>query len=284
VRTRRFSSAPTGNVNAVPLPSPSTDSTCLITGASSGIGTELARALARRGHGLTLVARRQERLNELAGELKDEYGVRIETISSDVGDPAARDSLAREIEERGLSVTILCNNAGFGSGKSFVTLEREKEVEIIRVNCEAVVDLCGRYAPSMAERGEGAILNVASTAAFQPLPNQATYASSKAMVLSFSEALHQELKQSGVTVTALCPGPVKTEFAEVAGIGAAERTPSFLWASAQDVAETAVKGLDSGERVVIPGAINEVGAVVGRFTPRALFLRAAARFYPVGRD
>src|SRR5436309_3651489 len=125
----------------MPLPSPSTDSPCLITGASSGIGTELAKALARRGHGVTLVARRQERLNELAGELKDEYGVRVETIASDVGDPTARDSLAREIEERGLSVTVLCNNAGFGSGKPFVTLEREKEVEIVRVNCEAIVDL-----------------------------------------------------------------------------------------------------------------------------------------------
>jgi uncharacterized protein len=268
----------------MPLPSPSTDSTCLITGASSGIGTELAKALARRGHGVTLVARRQERLHELAGELKDEYGVRVETIASDVGDPTARDSLAREIEERGLSVTVLCNNAGFGSGKPFVTLEREKEVEIVRVNCEAIVDLCGRYAPAMADRAEGAILNVASTAAFQPLPNQATYAASKALVLSFSEALHQELKASGVTVTALCPGPVKTEFAEVAGIGAADSTPSFLWASAENVAESAISALGKGERVVIPGAINEVGAVVGRFTPRALFLRAAARFYPVGKD
>jgi uncharacterized protein len=268
----------------MPLPAPSTDSTCLITGASSGIGTELAKALARRGHGLTLVARRQERLNELAGELNDESGVRVETIASDVGDSTARDSLASEIEERGLSVTVLCNNAGFGSGKPFVTLEREKEVEIVRVNCEAIIDLCGRYAPAMADRAEGAILNVASTAAFQPLPNQATYAASKALVLSFSEALHQELKPSGVTVTALCPGPVKTEFAEVAGIGAADSTPSFLWASAEDVAESAITALDKGERVLIPGAINEVGAVVGRFTPRALFLRAAARFYPVGRD
>ncbi|MBV9311917.1 MAG: SDR family oxidoreductase [Solirubrobacterales bacterium] len=266
------------------LPSPSPDATCLITGASSGIGTELAHALARRGHGLTLVARRQERLEELAGKLGDEFGVRVETVASDVGEPKARDSLARELEEKGLTVSVLCNNAGFGSGKPFITLDREREVEIIRVNCEAIIDLCGRYAPPMAERGEGAILNVASTAAFQPLPNQATYASSKAMVLSFSESLHQELKPKGVTVTALCPGPVKTEFAEVAGIAAADSTPSFIWASAEDVAESAVKGLDSGERVVIPGAINEVGAVVGRFTPRALFLRAAARFYPVGRD
>ena len=267
----------------VSLPSPSPDSTALITGASAGIGTELARALARRGHGVVLVARREERLNELAGELKDKHGVRVETISTDVGDPAARDSLVKQIEQRGLTVSVLCNNAGFGSGKPFITLDREREVEIIRVNCEAVVDLCARYAPAMVERNQGAILNVASTAAFQPLPNQATYASSKAQVLAFSEALHQELKPAGVTVTALCPGPVKTEFAEVAGIGA-EDTPSFIWASAEDVAESAVNGLDKGGRVVIPGAINEAGALVGRYTPRGLFLRAAARFYPVGKD
>jgi short-subunit dehydrogenase len=156
---------------------------------------------------------------------------------------------------------------------------------LIRLNCEAVVDLCGRYAPAMAQRGRGAILNVASTAGFQPLPGQATYAASKALVLSFTEALHQELAPACVAVSALCPGPVKTEFVEVAGLeGITDKTPSFVWASADAVAEAGVRGLEQNRRVVIPGAVNEVGALVGRHAPRGLFLRAAARFYPAGRD
>jgi uncharacterized protein len=267
------------------LPPPSPDSTALITGASAGIGAELARSLARRGFGLVLAARRRERLEELAGELSDAHGVRVVVAVCDVGQASARDELVSQIAELGLRVEVLCNNAGYGSGKPFIALEREREVEMVRVNCEAVIDLCGRFAPAMAKRGQGAILNVASTAAFQPLPGQSTYAATKAMVLSFSEALHQELRGAGVVVTTLCPGPVRTEFAEVAGIDAlGDRTPSFLWADAGAVAEAGVGGLERGERVVVPGAINEVGAMFGRYTPRWLFLRAAGRFYPVGRD
>jgi short-subunit dehydrogenase len=137
----------------------------------------------------------------------------------------------------------------------------------------------------MVKRGRGAILNVASTAAFQPLPGQAAYAASKALVLSFSESLHQELAKKGVAVTALCPGPVRTEFTEVAGIAEVEdATPSFVWGDAADVAEAGVQGLESGRRVVIPGVLNRVTALTGSYTPRALLLRAAARFYPAGRD
>jgi short-subunit dehydrogenase len=267
------------------LPSPSAERTALITGASAGIGVELARALARRGHGLTLVARRRERLEELASELSSDHDVRVEFFCADVGVGSERDELAAELDRRRLQVAVLVNNAGFGSGKRFISLDREREVEMVQVNCEAVVDLCGRYAPAMAQQGEGAILNVASTAAFQPLPGQATYAATKAMVLSFTESLHQELREHGLSVTALCPGPVKTEFTSVAGMDSIDDSlPGFLWASAAEVAESAVGGLDSGDRVVIPGAINGVGAVLGRFTPRAFLLRAAGRFYPVGRE
>jgi short-subunit dehydrogenase len=266
------------------LPPPVPESTCLITGASSGIGSELARELARRGHGVTLVARRQDRLEDLAAELRSAFDVRVEVRGCDLGDSGARARLGQTLEELGLTVEVLCNNAGFGSGAPFVSLERERELEMLRVNCEAVVDLCGRYAPAMLTRGRGAILNVASTAAFQPLPGQATYAASKAMVLSFTEALHQELSSSGVAVTALCPGPVRTEFAEAAGMtGVEAATPKFVWATAPHVAQAAVRGLERNERVVIPGAINELGAIVGRHAPRGLFLRAASRFYPVGR-
>jgi short-subunit dehydrogenase len=156
---------------------------------------------------------------------------------------------------------------------------------MLRLNCEAVVDLCGRYAPAMVGRGRGAILNVASTAGFQPLPRQSAYAASKALVLSFTEALHQELAPSGVAVTALCPGPVKTEFVAVAGLeGVTETTPSFVWATAEEVAEDGVQGLERNRRVVVPGAFNKVGAITGQHAPRGLFLRAAARFYPAGRE
>ena len=269
----------------VPLPPPSPDSTSLVTGASSGIGVELARALARRGHGVTLVARRKERLEQLAAELGVGHRVRIEVIAGDLGDGAGRDLLVAELETRELTVEVLCNNAGFGSAAPFIRLERERELEMMRLNCEALVDLCARYAPAMVGRGRGAILNVGSTAAFQPLPGQSTYAATKAMVLSFTEAIHQELTPSGVTVTALCPGPVRTEFAHVAGLDAlSETTPSFLWADAEAVAEAGLSGLEHGRRVVIPGAINRVGAMTGRHTPRSLFLRAAARLYPAGRE
>jgi len=267
------------------LPAPAAGSTCLITGASAGIGVELARTLARRGHGLTLAARRLERLEQLAAELADEHHVRVEAIACDVGEQSERDALVRELEQRQLTVEVLCNNAGFGSGKPFVELERERELEMLRVNCEAVVDLCARYVPPMVERGRGAVLNVASTAAFQPLPGQSTYAASKALVLSFTEALREELRRSGVTVTALCPGPVRTEFVSVAGLGAVDSTtPEFLWATAEEVADAAVRGLEKNSRVVIPGALNHLGAIVGRHSPRGLFLRGAGRFYPVGRD
>jgi short-subunit dehydrogenase len=267
------------------FPPASAESTCLISGASSGIGAELARALARRGHGVTLVARRKERLDELAQELSSRHGVRIEVIVRDLAEPGERDALENDVRALGLTVEVLCNNAGFGSAAPFVKLDREREVTMLRLNCEAVVDLCARYAPAMVERERGAILNLASTAAFQPLPGQSTYAASKALVLSFTEALHQEIARKGVSVTALCPGPVRTEFSEVAGIQQLETsTPSFLWATAESVAEAGVEGLESGRRVVIPGAINRLVAITGSYVPRALFLRAAGRFYPAGRE
>jgi short-subunit dehydrogenase len=265
------------------LPTPVADSTCLVTGASAGIGAELARALARRGYGVVLAARRRERLDELAGELSADHGVRAEVVACDLGEGSERDRLGREIEGLELSVEILINNAGYGSGRPFVKLERERELQMLRVNCEAVVDLCARYAPQMVERGRGGILNVASTTAFQPLPGQSTYAASKALVLSFTEAIHQELAPSGVAVTALCPGPVKTEFVEVARLDDVS-APDFLWDTPERVAEAGVKGLERNRRVVVPGAINEFGAIVGRHAPRGLLLRAARRFYPVGRE
>jgi short-subunit dehydrogenase len=263
------------------LPPPVPESTCLVTGASSGIGADIARSLAGRGHGVTLVARREERLEALAGELRDRERVRVETIGCDLGDADARAHLSAQIEERGLKVEVLVNNAGFGSGGRFDRLDAARELAMVRLNVEAVVDLCGRYVPDMVRRGRGAVLNVASTAAFQPLPRQATYAATKAFVLSFTDALHEELSGAGVTATSLCPGPVKTEFFDNAGIEA-EGLPAFVLTGSADVAEAGVKGLEKGRRVVVPGPLNRAGALGGQHVPRGVLLKLAGKVYPVG--
>lgn len=262
------------------LPPPAPGSTCLVTGASSGIGAEIARELADRGHGVVLVARRVERLRELADELAAEHGVRAEALACDLGDTVARDQLAAELDGLGLDVEVLVNNAGFGTAGRFGRHGRDRELQMVRVNVEAVIDLCARYLPAMVERGRGAILNVASTAAFQPMPGSASYGATKAMVLSFGEALHNEYSGKGVTVTTVCPGPVKTEFVEAARMHGTEDAPGFVWSTAEDVAADAVRGLERGKRVVIPGRLNAAGAFAGRHTPRSISLRAVSRFWP----
>ena len=265
------------------LPSPSPETTCVVTGASSGIGAELARGLAARGHGVTLVARRRERLRELADELAGENGVRVESVSADVSRPNGRSHLAAQVAARGLTVDLLVNNAGFGSGGPFIELDDSKEEEMVRTNVEAVVALSRKYLPEMVERGRGAVLNVASLIAFQPVPFQATYGATKAFVLSFSDALHEELRGTGVTVTAVCPGPVRTEFGEAGGFGGADdRIPGFLWLSARKVAGDALEALEAGDRVVVPGPINQVAALYGHYMPRSVLLPLVRRAWPVG--
>ena len=266
------------------LPQPDLHSTCLVTGASSGIGAEAARSLARRGHGVTLVARRADRLEALAAELRSAHGVRVEVLECDLADDAARDRMLDALGELAVNVEVLVNNAGFGTGGLFHELDAEREAEMVRLNVEAVVSLCGRYVPEMVRRGRGAVLNVASTAAFQPLPRQATYGATKAFVLSFTDALHAELAGTGVTATALCPGPVRTEFADTAGIGEeAEGLPDVFWAEAADVAEQGVRGLEKSRRVVVPGLLNRGGALAGQHAPRGVLLKLAGRISPVGR-
>ena len=155
---------------------------------------------------------------------------------------------------------------------------------MVRTNVEAVVDLCGAYILGMVERGRGAILNVASVAAFQPLPRQATYAASKSFVLSFSEGLSADLHGTGVTVTALCPGPVPTEFNETAGIGSEfQEGPSIVWKSAEQVAKIGVEAMAKGRRLVVPGLANKLGTVAGHYTPRSVAIPLLDRFYPVGK-
>lgn len=260
------------------LPPPADSSVALITGASSGIGAEIARELAERGHGLALVARREERLNELATELKGAHGVEAHVFPADLGSETGRDDLAARVSGAGLEVEILVNNAGFGDSGDFVTTDRERNNRMIDLNCKALTDLQGRYLPGMVERGRGAVINIASTASFQPIPGNAVYAATKAFVLSLSEATHGELGGTGVTLSAVCPGPVKTEFVAEAGMeGAEDKTPNFIWSSAEEVAAAAVEGAEKGKRVVIPGILNRAGAVSGQHVPRALVLPLAKR-------
>jgi uncharacterized protein len=265
------------------LPPPSESSTCLITGASSGIGVEIARQLAKRQRGVTLVARRKDRLTELAKELNERHGIRAETVGCDLSSAAARKRMMQTVRDRGLDVDVLVNNAGFGSAGRFQSLDADAELKMVRTNVEAVVALCAAYVPEMVERRRGAVLNVASVAAYQPVPRQSTYAATKAFVLSFTEGLHTDLKGTGVTATALCPGPTKTEFGDAAGIPEELFQIPGLVYSAEEMAVAGVNAMERGRRAVIPGATNLVGAVGGRLMPRALVLPLIDRFYPVGK-
>jgi short-subunit dehydrogenase len=260
------------------LPAPQSSSAALVTGASAGIGAEIARELARRGHGLILVARRKDRLDELASELKASHGVRAETLGCDLSKPASRDRLAGRVSALELDVEILVNNAGFATGGPFAKSDPARELDQIRVLVEAPVALTSAFLPAMVKRRRGGILNVASTAGMQPLPYSAGYSAAKAYMLTFSEALHQELRGSGVAVTALAPGPVDTEFWDQAGWQVTggrsfeSAFPSQTKPSARDVARAGVSGLASGSRVVVPGLPMRAGMLAWRYVPHALKL------------
>jgi hypothetical protein len=244
--------------------------TVVVTGGAKGIGLAVVERFAALGDEVIALGRDEAALARLS----------IKTAVCDVTD---EDAVSRTFQQIG-AVDVLVNNAGFGTGGYFQRLDLDRELELVRVNIEALVELCGRHVPGMVERGRGAVLNVASTAAFQPLPRQATYSASKSFVLAFTEALHSDLRGTGVQATVLCPGPVRTEFADTAGIGEdAESVPAMLWAEPDFVAEEAVKGLERGRRVVVPGLVNRVGAVGGAHPPRGLWLRVAERVTPVGR-
>jgi hypothetical protein len=269
-------------LDAVSLPTPSESSAALITGASAGIGAEIARELARRGHNLVLVARSKDKLTTLGRELSEAHGVRAESVSCDLGKLAARGRLPDRLEKLGLSVDVLINNAGFATGGPFHASDPERELEQVRLDVEAVVSLSSTFIPPMVERGAGAVLNVASTAGMQPMPYSAGYGAAKAYVLSFSEALHYELAPEGVTVTALAPGPVSTEFWSVAGWQTTggqsfeQAVPGPVWVSAQDAARAAVRGLESGARVVVPGLPMRAAMLASRYIPHAIKLPSIA--------
>jgi uncharacterized protein len=260
------------------LPRPSRDGAALVTGASSGIGASITRELAAKGYNLVLVARRKRRLDALAEELVPRHGVRVETIGSDLSKAASRGRLAGRVTALGLDVEILANNAGFATGGPFHESDPERELEQVRVLVEAPVALSSAFVPAMVARGRGAVLNVASTAGMQPMPYSAGYSAAKAYVLTFSEALHHELRGLGVTVTALAPGPVSTDFWEIAGWEVAggrsfERAlPGPAWISAEQAAQAGLKGLEQGQRVVVPGISMRAAMSASRYVPNALKL------------
>jgi short-subunit dehydrogenase len=241
----------------------------LITGASAGLGVEFARQLSAKGYRLVLAARRRDRLEELAKELGNARWVAI-----DLSKPGASAKLLADVEAHGEIVDLLVNNAGFGLIGRFAILDAARERQMIDLNVGTLTDLCRAAAPAMIERKSGGILNVASTAAFQPGPKMAVYFATKAFVLSLSEALHEELKPHGIRVSCLCPGPTRTEFGDVAGFGGNGLFDRVAM-NPREVVRAGLHGLQRNRAVVVPGLINKLVASSTRFAPRSLVRKIA---------
>jgi short-subunit dehydrogenase len=248
--------------------------TVLITGASSGIGRELARLFAADGASLILAARSETKLHELADELAEVHGVHVQVIPADLSHPGSPMQIVEALADRQLAVDVLVNNAGFGGHGSVAALGVVRQLEIIEVNVAALTRLTALLLPGMLERGSGAILNVASTAAFAPGPNQAVYCATKAYVLSFTEALAEEVRGSGVRVSCLAPGATDTGFAAQAGMGGTRLFRAGVM-DAKRVAQAGYRGLLRDKTLVIPGLQNKVIAVGARLSPRVLATRVA---------
>ena len=246
----------------------------LITGASAGLGVDFARQLSAQGKQLVLVARRRDRLDALAAELGNARAVEI-----DLSEAGAADRLLADLAAHGEQVELLVNNAGFGLTGRFAELDGRRQRQMIDLNCGALIELAHAVLPAMIERKQGRILNVASTAAFQPGPGMAVYFATKAFVLSFSEALHEEVKRHGVTVSALCPGPTATEFGEVAGFGQSNLLDKVA-ADSASVVRAGLAGLDNDKAVIVPGLMNKSTAQAHRFFPRSWVRKAAGMLKP----
>jgi short-subunit dehydrogenase len=255
----------------------------LVTGASSGIGLELARILAREGHDLILVARREPQLSALANEVKTRYGADATVITADLSLAEGPQQVYDAVASAGLAVDILVNNAGLGGHGRFSDTDPGPEQRILAVNVVALTNMTKLFLPAMASRGSGRILNVASTAAFQPGPFMAVYYASKAYVLSFTEALAEEVSGTGVSATALCPGVVPTGFQGAANLSEdlpLSKSPGAK--SAEFVAQAAYDGMMRGKRIVIPGAINKIGVQSLRVSPRRAVVTLVKRLHPPG--
>ncbi|HEX8286675.1 MAG TPA: SDR family oxidoreductase [Pyrinomonadaceae bacterium] len=242
----------------------------LITGASGGIGEAFARRLARENHNLVLAARTEKKLHELCDELMLHHKITAHYVAIDLSEPEADKRLYEETEKHGMQVEWLINNAGFGSMGDFADLELKRELEMINLNISVLVALTHRYLQQMRQRRSGTIINVASTASFQPIPFMATYAATKAFVRSFSEAIAEENRPFNVTVTALCPGPTDTNFFSVAD---AQPLQIKGMQSPEAVVETALSAVKSRKASVISGWTNYVGSILGTVTPNSIVTR-----------
>lgn len=249
---------------------------CLVTGASSGLGEEFARQLAARGAHLLLTARSRDKLEVLAAELSRVHAVTVEVIALDLAAPGGAARLLEEVGRRGRPVEVLVSNAGFGHSAALLAGSGERMAEMVRLNCEAVVVLTRGLLPEMVRRGAGGVLHVASLASFQPVPYMAVYGATKAFVLSFSEAVAEEVRGTGVRVTALCPGPVATGFQKVAGadIAPSQRAATM---SAEQTVRRGLADLGRGRTVSVPGLVNRVQLLASRAVPRPLLVRTVAR-------
>lgn len=250
--------------------------TALITGASSGIGLELAHLFARDGYRLVLLARNRNTLRQIGDDLQERYSVTVRIAPKDLAHPATPDELYQELQEAGVVLDVLVNNAGFGLSGAFQSTDWNIEAEMMQVNIVAATHLTKLFLPQIRAR-EGKLLNVASTAAFQPGPFMSVYYASKAYILSFSEALAEELEGSGVTVTCLCPGPVKTNFQRRAYLQGTAMANSPLLVDVREVARLGFEGMMRGKRLVIPGWKNRMGVELLRISPRAVVTKVVRR-------
>lgn len=249
--------------------------TALVTGASAGLGWHFARLFARDGHDLVLVARRQDKLDQLAIQLEQTHGTRSTVIAADLTDPKALLSVHERLLRSGIEVEFLVNNAGFGTNGTFAGLDVARELDLVELNVKALTHLTGLVLPAMLDRGSGRILNVGSLAGFLPGPYMATYYASKAYVVSFTEALARELRGTGVTVTVLCPGPTATEFAQVAD---AQSAMMFtMSADAASVAQYGYRSMLRGRTIAIPGLKNKLAIQSLRISPRSALRVLAER-------
>lgn len=252
--------------------------TALITGASSGIGEMFADKLAAEGSDLILVARSVDKLRQIATRITKDHGADVEVITADLGLVSPGAALAAEVTRRGFQVDLLINNAGFGTVGAFIKQDAVREYNEVALNCAAVVDLTHAFLPAMVERGFGGVINVASAAAFQPLPYMAVYAATKAFVLSFSHGIRGEYQDKGISVTALCPGPVDTPFFEATGVDSLRGTvPKGMMMTVDRVVSDCLKSFHAGKAVCLPGAATKLMAAAGHLTPRGVLGRLTAK-------
>jgi len=251
--------------------------TVLVTGASSGIGVELAKCFAGDGSRLVLVARSKDPMEKLAAELRDKHKVEVIVLPADLAQPETSEKIFSELQAKGVAVDVLINNAGFGLQDSFAQLSLQRQLEMIQVNVTALVELTGLFLPQMIQRRRGGVLNVSSVAGFLPGPNMAIYYATKAFVTSFTEALGEELLETGVTTTALCPGPTESNFGAVAR-GNRMRKVKTPKMSARAVAEIGHSAFRSGKFIVVPGAWNKLLVFLMRIVPRSILRKAVKRY------